>query len=455
MIKQKTIGSDARLEGIGLHLGKHTKICIKPAPPNHGIVFKRVDLPDSLPIPADIDYVEKGLERETCIGRDGVMIYSIEHIMASFAGMEIDNALVEVDGEEIPRCDGNAIPFVNAIKESGIVEQSAPRRFICIDEPILYENDNNVALSVFPSDRFRLTLMVDFNHPAIGAQHTTLFDMSEFEKEYAPARTFCFLSEVLELRKSGIIKGGSLTSALVAQDMEKNEDHLGKVKELFGKGEEIHWGENGFLNDPTLRYDNEVCRHKALDLMGDLYMLGAPLKAHVLGARTGHTANIEMARRIRKQYDKKKPVDDKEFGINRILEILPHRYPFLLVDKVLDIVPKKRITAIKNVSINEPYFQGHFPEFPVMPGVLQIEALAQAGGLLALSAMEEKHAQVVYFMGIDKAKFRRPVMPGDQIRLVVDVIRMKGKIVKLAGKAYVGDDIACEAELMATISDKR
>lgn len=451
MIHQQTIKESYAQEGIGLHTGNVSTLRLKPAPVNSGIIFQRTDLPNQPTIPADIDFVI-GLERGTCIGRDEIQVYSTEHIMAALAGMGIDNVVIELDSNEVPLCDGSAKPFVDLINRAGVQEQSEPRHYISVREPILYEKET-VALSVFPSDQFRLSLMMDYQHPALGAQHTTLFTMTEFEKEYAPARTFCFLSEVLQLRGTGFIKGGTLDSAIVVQDIDKSEKQLETIKQLFSQ-REVYWGENGFLNNASLRFPNELCRHKALDLVGDLYLLGAPLRAHVLAARSGHAANIEMARQIRKQYAKH-DAGKKDFDVKAIQDILPHRYPFLLVDKVLEIQPKKRLVAIKNVTINEPFFQGHFPGYPVMPGVLQIEALAQAGGLLALGALDDRRAQVVYFMGINNAKFRRPVQPGDQLRLEVEISRMKGKICRFTGKAFVDKELACEADLLATFSDKR
>ncbi len=452
MDRQRTIAKEAGFSGVGLHTGNSSTVRLKPAPENHGIQFKRVDLPGQPVIPADIDFVTD-LQRGTCLGRDGALVYSVEHVMAAMAGMQIDNALIEVDTNEIPLGDGSALPFLDLIGQAGIVEQAQSRRYLTLKDPFLYEK-GNVALSAFPSDRFHLTLMIDYQHPALGAQHTTLFDLKgEFEKEYARARTFCFLSEVLKLREAGMIKGGTLDSAIVVQDIPRSDELLETIQKLFNQ-REIFWGENGFLNNTALRYPNELCRHKALDLIGDLYLLGAPLKAHVLGARTGHAANIEMAKLIRKEHSRLK-ASASGIDVNAIRDALPHRYPFLLVDRVLELVPRKKIVAIKNVTVNEPYFNGHFPAYPIMPGVLQIEALAQAGGLLALKSLDEgQRPQAVYFMSIDNAKFRRPVVPGDQLRLEVELVRFKGKIVRMAAKSYVGDEMTCEAELMATIADR-
>lgn len=451
MSKQKTISSSIELSGIGLHTGNQASVKLIPAPEDHGIVFKRTDLPDQPVIPADIDYVV-GLERGTCIGKGDVSVFSTEHVMAALAGMEIDNAVIEVNTNEVPLCDGSAKPFVDVIKKSGIQEQTKSRNYLTLREPLLYEK-GNVALSVFPSDRFHVTLMIDYQHPALGAQHTTMFGVSEFESEYAHARTFCFLSEVLKLRESGIIKGATLDSAIVVQDIENSPDLLATIAKLFNL-KEVFWGENGFLNNTKLRYPNELCRHKALDLMGDLYLLGAPLKAHVLAARSGHAANIAMAKLIRKECNKQK-AKSKQYDIQAILKLLPHRYPFLLVDRIVEMVPGKKIIAIKNVTINEPFFQGHFPGSPVMPGVLQVEALAQTGGLLALNSLQLKDGTppIVYFMTIDAVKFRRPVVPGDQLRLEVEILKLKGRVCRFAGKTFVGDEIACEAELMATFGE--
>ena len=375
MEMQHTLKGPVSLNGTGLHTGAKTTVTLKPLPENSGIVFQRTDLPGQPKIEADIDYVVS-IERGTTIGQGDARVSTIEHVMASFHGLKIDNALVEVDGEEIPLCDGSAREFVKALQQAGIEEQREERRYIVIEQPILYEDtrDKQKALSIFPAESFHLTFMIDYNHPALGAQHTTMFDLAEFESEYASARTFCFLSEIMALYNQGLIKGGSLDSAVVVQDCPVTDEIKASLKSLFHIPGAITEGKN------ELRYPNELCRHKALDLLGDIYLIGAPLRAHLLAGRSGHAANIEMTRKIRKLNLRPKSLSAKfVYDIDQIKGIIPHRYPFLLVDRVVELIPGKYARGYKNVTANEEFFQGHFPGNPIMPGVLIIEALAQLG----------------------------------------------------------------------------
>ncbi|KMQ52132.1 UDP-3-O-[3-hydroxymyristoyl] N-acetylglucosamine deacetylase [Chitinispirillum alkaliphilum] len=453
MAQQHTIGKSVSLTGTGLHTGIEAKVTLNPAPENYGIRFVRTDLEKEVEIPADIDNVVD-LARGTTIGLNGVKVYSIEHVMSCFAGLGVDNCRVEINAQEIPLMDGSAMPYVELVNEAGLVEQNVKREYLSIDEPVMYVN-GDVALGVFPLDHFRVTLEIDYNYPALGAQYTTLFTLDDYVKDFAPARTFCFLSEIEKLRELDLIKGGSLDSALVVQDVDLTEEHVAYMRKLFDYKGPIEAGENGFLNNTELRFYNEPCRHKALDLVGDLYLLGKPLNAHILAARTGHAANIEMAKKIREHIKKKASaaVSKKpgEIDYEDILKILPHRYPFLMVDKVLDIDPGKSIVAVKNVSFNEPFFQGHFPGNPIMPGVLQVEAIAQAAGVMGLykpGAEPNPDAQVL-FMGVDKTRFRGIVRPGDVLRIEVKMLRFRRGTGKFEGKCYVEDKLVCEAEGMA------
>jgi len=452
MALQHTIKKSVSLTGTGLHTGVSAQVTLNPAPENYGIRFVRADLEGKPEIPADIDYVVD-LARGTTIGKDDVKVYTIEHMMSCFAGLEIDNCRVEVNAQEIPLMDGSAMPYVKLVQSAGIVEQQAEREFINIDEPLMYVK-GDIALGAFPLDKLRVTLGIDYNYPALGAQWTTMFSLKDYVTDFASARTFCFLSEIQALREKGLIKGGSLDSALVVQDVELTDERAEYLTKLFDNKIPVKSGKNGFLNDTELRYWNEPCRHKALDLIGDLYLLGKPINVHILASRTGHAANIEMAKTIReyvKKQAKKKVAESIQLDYEDITKILPHRYPFLFIDKVISIVPGKEIIATKNVSFNDNFFQGHFPGNPVMPGVLQIEAIAQAAGIMGLYKKGDDQAPdgKVLFMGIDNARFRGIVRPGDVLRIEVKMQQFRRGTGKFSGKCYVGDKLVCEADCLA------
>ncbi|MDR2577737.1 MAG: bifunctional UDP-3-O-[3-hydroxymyristoyl] N-acetylglucosamine deacetylase/3-hydroxyacyl-ACP dehydratase [Chitinispirillales bacterium] len=459
MASQHTIAKSVSLTGVGLHTGVTSTVTLNPAPANYGIRFVRTDLDGAPEIPADIDYVAD-LSRGTAIGKDGVRVYSVEHVMSCLAGLEIDNCRVEVNAQEIPLLDGSAMPYVKLVQEAGVTKQDAEREFINITEPLIYTK-GDIALSVFPLDHLRVTMDVDYRHPVLGVQHATMISLKDYVSGFAPARTFCFLSEIQKLRELELIKGGSLDSALVIQDIELTAEQVDYMRKLFDtyKGP-IESGQNGLLNNTELRYPNEPCRHKIMDLVGDFYLLGKPLNAHVVASRTGHAANVETAKVIREHIKKhgnaeeEKPKSNIELTYDDITKILPHRFPFLLIDKVVNIVPDQEITALKNVSFNEDFFNGHFPGNPVMPGVLQIEAIAQAAGIMGLykNYNREEGSNVdanVLFMGIDNARFRGIVRPGDILRIEVKMLQFKRGIGKFIGKCFVEDKLVCEAEGMA------
>ncbi|MBN1130899.1 MAG: bifunctional UDP-3-O-[3-hydroxymyristoyl] N-acetylglucosamine deacetylase/3-hydroxyacyl-ACP dehydratase [Chitinispirillaceae bacterium] len=459
MSMQHTIRKSVTLTGVGLHTGASAEVTLKPAPENHGIRFVRTDVENAPEIAADIDNVVD-LSRGTAVGKNGVSVHSTEHCMSALAGLQIDNCLVEVNAPELPLMDGSAMPYVALIQRAGIEEQNVQREYITIDEPIVYTR-GDIALGVLPSQSFCVTVMIDYKHPALGAQHTTLFRIDDYAREFAPARTFCFLSEIEKLREQGLIKGGSLDSAMVVQDVELTEDHIEYIRTLFNETRPIARGANGFLNNVPLRFPNELCRHKVVDLVGDLYLLGRPLLGHIQAARTGHAANIELAKMVRAYVnEQKKKSDGSRVSWKEIMELLPHRYPFLLIDKVVNVDPGKSLTAIKNVSFNEPFFQGHFPGNPVMPGVLQIEAMAQAGGIMELYARKlhddaRTNEQTILFLGIDQVRFRGIVRPGDCLRIEVEMKQNRRDTIRFKGECYVDNKLVCEAELMAMLTSKK
>ena len=462
---QKTIKEPVTYTGVGLHTGNKTTVTFKPAPVNHWISFIRKDLTDSPEIPVDIEHVVD-ITRGTTLGKGNVKVYTVEHILAAVVGLEIDNLIIELDNNEPPVGDGSSLPFVNALLKAEIEEQDVLKNFIQVETPLIYsEKERGVDIAAFPSDDLRITFMIDYRNPALGTQYTSLLSLKEeFIKEFAPARTFCFLHELEMLKEKDLIKGGGLDSAIVICDNNMGQKELDKLKLLFNLKEEVFVGETGILNDVPLRFYNEPARHKALDLLGDLSLIGVPLKAHILAARSGHAANVALVKKLRQLYEKKlittkyqekRKKGDYLLDATAIQKIMPHRYPFLLVDRVIDLIPKERVVAIKNVTLNEPFFAGHFPGHPIMPGVLIIEAMAQAGGILLLNTVENPESKVVYFMGMDEVRFRKPVLPGDQLRFELDMIQYrKGGACKMQGKAFLGDELAAEAILLATIMDK-
>jgi len=451
------------MSGIGLHTGTSCKMTFKPAPENYGIKFVRVDLQDRPEIPANADFVVD-VSRGTTIAIGDAKVHTVEHVLAAIVGLQIDNLIIELDGIEPPVGDGSSVPYIKALQEAKIVQQNAPKDYLIIDQTVMYHNEENqIDIVALPLDSYRLTVMVDYQNPALGSQHTGLFDFEkEFIKEFAPARTFCFLSEVENLAKVGLIKGGDIDNAVVIVDHNLNDKQLDELRKKIGVKEKVTIGSNGILNNKELRFKNEPVRHKLLDLLGDLALIGAPIKAQILAARPGHKANVEFAKQVRKLYQQKKLVKKFQFvkkegivfDINAIQRILPHRYPFLLVDKIIHLELDKKVIGVKSVAINEPFFQGHFPGQPIMPGVLIIESMAQTGGVLLLNSFPNPDEKLVYFMQINNAKFRKPVLPGDQLYLEIELTNKKSKVVMMSGKAFVNDVLVAEADFMAAIVDK-
>lgn len=465
--KQRTIKNPVTLSGVGLHTGNKSNMTFKPAPENSGIIFKRIDLPGSPEIPADIDHVID-ISRGTTIAKEGAEVHTVEHVLASIMGSEIDNIVVELDSNEPPIMDGSAKDYVETLKAAEIVEQNAKRDYLIIEDTVHYHDDvNNVDIVALPlKDDFRISVMVDYNNPALGVQHTGLFNLhKEFEKEFAPSRTFCFLSEIEFLIEQGLIKGGDLNNAIVIVDKEANKEELEILKNRIGIGESVILGSSVTLNNKELRFKNEPARHKLLDLIGDLALIGAPVKGQILAARPGHKSNVEFTKMLRKLYlqkkiEKKFQIMKSEnciFDIEAIMEIMPHRYPFLLVDRIIELEQSKRIVGLKNVTYNEPFFNGHFPNRRIMPGVLIVEAMAQCGFILVLNLLEDPSTKMAYFASIEKVKFRKTVIPGDQLIFEMYLQSFKRGICKIVGKTYrnfIGGEVVCEGEFMAAVVDK-
>ncbi len=463
LVQQRTIKKPVSLSGIGLHTGTQCTMTFRPAPENFGIRFRRIDIGGSPEIPADVDHVVE-VARGTTLGIGDVRVYTTEHVLAAVVGLLIDNIIIDIDGIEPPIGDGSAKPYVDVLLEAGFEMQDAPKDYLVIDQAIEYKDEKRgVHIVALPTDDFRMTVMVDYNNPALGSQHTGIFDLEkEFVSEFSMCRTFCFLHEVEQLREAGLIKGGSLDNAIVIADTDLPDDELKRIADKLGIKESIFLGGRGQpINNKSLRFKNEPARHKLLDMLGDLALIGVPIKGHILAARPGHAANVEFAKVIRKLYQQKKIVKKYQhekkqgvvFDINALQRILPHRYPFLLVDKIVEFKLNERCVGVKSVSINEQFFQGHFPGAPVMPGVLIIEGMAQTGGILLLDG-SDRSDKLVLFMGINNAKFRRQVVPGDQLVYELTMVNRRSKVCTMRGEAYVDGQLVCEAEMMATIVDK-
>ncbi len=462
--RQRTINRPVSYTGIGLHTGEISSVTFRPAPVNSGIIFKRIDLPGQPEIPADIEHVID-ISRGTTIAIGEAKVSTIEHLLAAIAGLEIDNILVEIDGVEVPATDGSAIEFIHTIEKGEIIEQGEEKRYLELAEPISFSAPKeNVDVVVVPSDTLKVTFLIDYNHPFLKTQYTSMMSVEkEFVPGFASARTFAFLNEIRELKNKGLIKGGSLDNALVIGEPDMSEQEINELKRTFNYDKEIYVDKKtGLLNGKELRYYNEFVRHKVVDLMGDIALLGISLKGHIIAARSGHKTNVELMKRIRKLYEReilqqkyqKKKSKDVVFDINAIMRILPHRYPFLLVDKIISFHSRESIVGIKNVTINEPFFQGHFPGHPIMPGVLILEAMGQTGGVLLLNTLDDPENHVAYFMSIDKVKFRKPVLPGDQLRFEMKMLTMKKSVAKISGKAFVEDKLVCEGVFTAKIMEK-
>ncbi|MBK7378871.1 MAG: bifunctional UDP-3-O-[3-hydroxymyristoyl] N-acetylglucosamine deacetylase/3-hydroxyacyl-ACP dehydratase [Ignavibacteriales bacterium] len=460
---QRTISQSMTISGVGLHTGTFCTMTFKPAPENYGIRFIRLDLGGRPEISATADNVVD-VSRGTTLGIGEAKVYTVEHVLAAIVGLQIDNIIIELDGIEPPIGDGSAMPYVEPLLKAGFQQQEAPKDYLIIDQTVMYHNEEKqIDIVALPLDSYRVTVMVDYQNPALGSQHTGMFDLEkEFVNDFAPARTFCFLSEIEQLVNAGLIKGGDIDNAIVIVDRNPSQPELDTLSEKLGIQNKLTLGENGILNNVKVRFKNEPVRHKLLDLLGDLALIGAPIKAQILAARPGHRANVEFAKMVRKLYQQKKLVKKYQFvktegvvfDINAIQRILPHRYPFLLVDKIIHLELDKKVIGVKSVTVNEPFFAGHFPGQPIMPGVLIIEAMAQTGGVLLLNAFLNPAEKLVYFMQINNAKFRKPVVPGDQLVLEIELTSKKSKVVMMSGKAFVNETLVAEADFMAGVVDR-
>lgn len=458
--KQQTIRSRASLTGVGLHSGETVTVTFCPAPINHGIIFKRTDLEDQPLIPADVDLVSD-TARGTTLSLNGVKISTVEHALAAAGGLQIDNLLIEVSGVEIPILDGSAQFFLKAIKDAGIEVQDADREYYELKTNVFYNDPSrNVEIIAVPSEDYKVKVMIDFNSKVLGFQHAQLNDIKDFEEEIAACRTFVFLHELNMLVDNNLIKGGDLSNAIVYVDRPLQNSELEKLKKLFGR-DDINVNTEGVLNNIEVTHQNEAARHKLLDVVGDLMLVGKPIKAHIIATRPGHAANIEFAKKIKQliKLEKSKRNDSPAYDIfqnplytiNDIQRILPHRQPFLLIDKIMEM-SETHVVGLKNVTMNEEFFKGHFPGNPIMPGVLIIEAMAQCGGILALNTVPDPENYITYFMKIDNVKFKQKVIPGDTLVFKLELISpIRRGICHMRGAAYVNNKVVTEAEMMAQI----
>lgn len=424
--KQQTIGSEATLEGVGVHTGSRSRVRLLPAEAGRGLCFRRIDLDGRPEIVARLENVV-ATDRGTSLAVGEARVDTVEHLLAAAVAAGVDNLLVEIDGPEVPIGDGSFMLFLDAIARAGRVEQSEPARLIEVSRTAHVEADGGASYTVAPSDTFRVSATINFDHPLIGRQFASFdIDSDSFEREIAPARTFGFLRDAQALRARGLAQGATLENALILDD------------EGLASGE--------------LRFRDEFVRHKIGDVVGDLGLLGARLRGHIVAERPSHTGNIALARELEamSRQDQVQPIVD----IQKIMQYLPHRYPMLLVDRIIDFEAGKRITGLKNVTINEPFFQGHYPGHPIMPGVLIIEAMAQVGGLLLMDSIENPEDKVVYFMSLDNVKWRRPVTPGDQIRFEIEMVQFRRHVCRMRGVGLVEGKVVAEADMMARIVDR-
>ncbi|MFL5740512.1 MAG: bifunctional UDP-3-O-[3-hydroxymyristoyl] N-acetylglucosamine deacetylase/3-hydroxyacyl-ACP dehydratase [Flavisolibacter sp.] len=458
---QHTLASAITISGVGIHTGQNVEMTLKPAEPGTGIVFKRIDLPGAPSVKADVDNVVD-TTRSTTIEAHGARVTTIEHLMAALIGNQIDNALIEINGVEVPILDGSSEPYIEQIQKAGVRKQEAHKIYYTLQHNITFsDEEKKVEMVALPYDDFRINTLIDFNSPVLGTQHAALKHISDFNEQIAPCRTFCFFHELEYLIDHNLIRGGDINNAIVVVDKAVTDDQVKRISKVFKKSN-VKVNEGGILNNLDLRFPNEPARHKLLDVVGDLALVGIPFKAHIIANRPGHSSNVAFAKKIKEhlkkyknrhnvpEYDPSKP---PLYDVHAIEKKLPHRYPFLLIDKVIELTDRQ-VVAIKNVTYNEQFFQGHFPGNCVMPGVLQVEALAQTGGILTIPD-DPDHDYDTYFLKIDNCKFKNKVVPGDTLILKMELINpVRRGICEMKGTIFVGDKIVAEADLVAQIVKK-
>ncbi|MBX7225940.1 MAG: bifunctional UDP-3-O-[3-hydroxymyristoyl] N-acetylglucosamine deacetylase/3-hydroxyacyl-ACP dehydratase [Chitinophagales bacterium] len=456
---QHTIGKEVIFDGRGLHTGQMVNVVIKPALPGHGFVFKRVDLPEHPEIKADCDLVVE-VARGTTLESNGIRVSTVEHLLGALFGMNIDNALIELDGQEIPILDGSAKPFADLLKEAGVHQQDEEKKFFVLEETInFYDTEKDVEMMAIPSDHYSVDVMIDYNSQVLGKQYAKLKHLSEFYDEFAASRTFCFLHEVEPLLEGGLIKGGDLENAIVIAENRLPEERFAHIANLFNVSTD-GINREGIVNKVEMRYPNEPARHKLVDVIGDLALIGTPIKCKIIASKPGHAGNVRFAQKIKKYIKEKEkneevpkydPNQTPIFDLSKIEKILPHRFPFLLIDKIVEM-SETHIVGIKNVTFNEPFFVGHFPGNPVMPGVLQIEAMAQTGGILVLTQYPDPENYLTYFLKVDNCRFKNPVKPGDTMIIKLELLQpIKRGISWMKGAVFVGKNLVTEAELTAKV----